>query len=69
MWFFTVLVYLLTQLEGARISLASAPVPHYLAGGGDRWEKEGSGEGCAKGKGRLKGLNGCKGNKEDVPCL
>ena len=41
---FTVLFYVLTQLEGASISLASAPIPHYLAGGGDRWEKEGPGE-------------------------
>lgn len=65
---FTVPFYVLTRLKGARISLASAPIPHYLAGGGDRREKEGVWGGHAKGKGRLKGLNGCKGNK-DVPCL
>lgn len=33
---FTVPLCVLTQLEGAHISLASGPISHYLAGGGDR---------------------------------
>lgn len=41
---FTIPFYVLTQLEGARVSLASAPIPHYLAGGWDRQEKVGTGE-------------------------
>lgn len=41
---FTIPLCVLMQLEGAHISLASVPISHYLAGGGDRWEKKGSEE-------------------------
>jgi len=49
--------------------LSSAPIPHYLAGGGGQMGERGVCGGHAKGTERLKGVNGCEGNKENVPCL
>lgn len=63
---FTIPFHVLTQLEGACISVASAP--HYPAEGGNRGQKEGVGEATLR-KNEDDNLRGCKGNKDDVPCF